>query len=113
MFWLETTGDGGIILPVALLIVGSNGLLAVLLPYAPECTPLRIRGRTTGWVAACTKAGGLLAQTLSTLALVPAMSVVTTIIIVPGAIALMLIAWFGRETRSIDLIFLDVPAPAA
>jgi putative MFS transporter len=34
VFRLEVTGNGSIVLPVALLIVGSNGLLAVLLPYA-------------------------------------------------------------------------------
>jgi hypothetical protein len=39
------------------------------------------------------------------------MGVVTAIIIVPSGIALALIACFGRETRSIDLRFLDVPAP--
>jgi len=110
VFRLEVTGVGSIILPVALLIVGSNGLLAVLLPYATESAPLKIRGRTTGWVAACTKSGGLFAQTLSILALVPSMGVVTAIIIVPSGIALALIACFGRETRSIDLRLLDAPA---
>ena len=43
-------------LPVALLIIGTNALIAMLLPYAAESFPLRIRGRTTGTVAACTKA---------------------------------------------------------
>ena len=42
--------------PVALLIVGVNGLIAMLLPYAAESYPLSIRGRATGWVAACTRA---------------------------------------------------------
>jgi putative MFS transporter len=96
-----------------LLIVGSNGLLAVLLPYASESAPLRIRGRAIGWVAACTKGGGLLAQTLSILALVPAMSVVTASVVAPAVIALVMIAWFGRETRSIDLRLLDAPAAMA
>ncbi|MDB5709802.1 MAG: transporter [Sphingomonas bacterium] len=113
VFRLEVTGSGGIVLPVALLIVGSNGLLAVLLPYASESAPLRIRGRAIGWVAACTKGGGLLAQTLSILALVPAMSVVTASVVAPAVIALVMIAWFGRETRSIDLRLLDAPAAMA
>ena len=112
VFRLEVMGSGSIVLPFALLIVGSNGLLAVLLPYTTESVPLRIRGRTTGWVAACTKGGGLLAQTLSILALVPTMGVVTAIIIVPAGIALAMIAFFGRETRNIDLRFLDTPAAA-
>ena len=55
---LELVG-GSPVLPVALLIVGSNGVLAILLPYCAESFPLRVRGRATGWVAACTKAGGV------------------------------------------------------
>lgn len=113
VFRLEMTGSGGIVLPVALLIVGSNGLLAVLLPYATESSPLKVRGRTTGWVAACTKAGGLLAQTLSILTLVPSLGVVTAIIMVPGVVALALVAWFGRETRNIDLRLLNEPVALA
>jgi putative MFS transporter len=113
VFRLEVAGSGDIVLPVALLIVGSNGLLAVLLPYASESAPLRIRGRAIGWVAACTKGGGLIAQTLSILALVPAMSVVTACVVAPAAIALAMIACFGRETRSIDLRLLDAPTVMA
>jgi MFS transporter, putative metabolite:H+ symporter len=66
-----------------------------------------VRGRATGWVAACTKAGGLMAQALSITALVPAMHVVAGAIIVPAVIALALVAWFGRETRGGDLRELD------
>ena len=109
---LEVSGIGSILLPVALLIVGSNGLLAVLLPYATESAPLSVRGRITGLVAACTKGGGVFAQALSILALVPSMGVITALTMVPGGIALLLIARFGRETRSIDLRLLDAPAPA-
>ena len=62
---LELAGDGSPVLPVALLIVGTNGIIAILLPYAAESFPLRVRGRATGWVAACTKAGGMIAQLLA------------------------------------------------
>ena len=72
---LELAGGGSPVLPVALLIVGSNGIIAILLPYTAESFPLRVRGRATGWVAACTKAGGVAAQALSITALVPAMGV--------------------------------------
>ena len=94
-------------LPVALLIVGTNALIAMLLPYAAESFPLRIRGRTTGIVAACTKAGGMFAQLLAILALVPSLSVVSLVIIVPTVAALILVAWFGKETRGRDLRDLD------
>ena len=104
---LEFTGTGNPVLPVALLIIGTNGLIAMILPYAAESFPLRIRGRTTGIVAACTKAGGMFAQLLAILALVPPLSVVSLIIIVPTVGALILVAWFGKETRGRDLRDLD------
>ena len=39
---LEFTGDGSPVFPVALLIVGINALIAMLLPYTAESFPLRI-----------------------------------------------------------------------
>ena len=107
VMWLELSGSGSPVLPVALLIVGSNGIIAILLPYTAESFPMRVRGRATGWVAACTKAGGVLAQLLSITALVPAMGWAAIAIMVPTLIALGLVAWFGRETRGSDLRRLD------
>jgi len=107
VLWLELTGSGSPVLPVALLIVGTNALIAMLLPYAAESFPLRIRGRTTGTVAACTKAGGMFAQLLGMFALIPSLDVASLIIIVPTLAALILVAWFGRETRGRDLRDLD------
>jgi putative MFS transporter len=107
VLWLELTGSGNPVLPVALLIVGTNALIAMLLPYAAESFPLRIRGRTTGTVAACTKAGGMFAQLLAILALVPALDTVSLVIIVPTIAALILVFRFGKETRGRDLRDLD------
>lgn len=95
------------VLPVALLIVGTNGLIAMLLPYAAESFPLRIRGRTTGTVAACTKAGGMFAQFLAILALVPPLDIVSVIIFIPTVVALVLLALYGKETKGRDLRDLD------
>jgi putative MFS transporter len=107
VLWLELTGAGSPVLPVALLIIGTNALIAMVLPYAAESFPLRIRGRTTGVVAACTKAGGMFAQLLAILALVPPLAIVSLAIMVPTAAALVLVAWFGKETRGRDLRELD------
>ena len=103
---LELLG-GSPVLPVTLIIVGSNGILAILLPYCAESFPLRVRGRATGWVAACTKAGGVAAQALSITALVPSMGWVAVLTAVPTVAAMGLIAWFGQETRGRDLRVLD------
>jgi MFS transporter, putative metabolite:H+ symporter len=109
---LETAAGATIspVLPVALLILGSNGILAILLPFTAETYPLRVRGRATGWVAACSKFGGLLAQVLSILALAPALSTAAIGITIPIALALILVAWFGSETRGRDLRRLDATA---
>ena len=104
---LELASSGSPVLPVALLIVGTNALIAMLLPYTAESLPLRIRGRTTGLVAACSKAGGVFAQLLAILALVPALALVSLLITIPTIMSLALVTWFGKETRGRDLRDLD------
>lgn len=101
-------GTGSPVLPVALLIVGTNGIIAVVLPYTAESFPMRVRGRATGWVAACTKAGGLLAQGLTISGVALSMGTSSLMVMVPTALSLLLVTWFGRETRGQDLRDLDV-----
>lgn len=100
---LEAGRISSAVAPIALLIVGSNALLAVLLPYTAETYPARVRGRATGWVAACTKAGGLVAQALGILASVPALGVAAAVIMIPAAFAALLVMAFGPETRGREL----------
>jgi len=95
------------LLPVALLIFGTNGMLAVLLPYTAELFPARIRGRATGLVAGCTKFGGMIAQVLGLLALVPALAAAAWSVIGLLVLSTGLIALFGDETRGRDLRNLD------
>ncbi len=91
------------VIALTLIIVGSTGVISILLPYAAESYPLRIRGRATGWVAGCSKSGGLLCQGLSALALVPAIGTAAAGITVAVLGGLGLIAIYGRETRGRDL----------
>jgi MFS transporter, putative metabolite:H+ symporter len=100
---LERAHTASPVLPVALLIVGSNGLLAILLPYTSESYALQVRGRATGWVAACTKTGGVIAQALSITALVPPLGSAALMIMLPITVSLALLALYGRETRAIEL----------
>lgn len=46
---------------VSLLIVGTSAVISILMPYAAESFPIRLRGRATGWVAGCSKIGGVMA----------------------------------------------------
>lgn len=107
---LRQTGVAAAANPVValtLLILGSTGVISILLPYAAESYPLRIRGRATGWVAGCSKSGGLICQGLSALALVPALGAAAVEITIPVLLALTLIALYGRETRGRDLRVLE------
>jgi putative MFS transporter len=100
------------IVPLALLIVGSSAVISILLPYAAENYPIRVRGRATGWVAGWSKIGGLVAQGLSALALVPALGLAAAAVAMPAMLSLVLIALTGRETRGQDLRELE-PRPMA
>ena len=90
-------------IPIALLITGATGVISVLLPYTAENYPLRVRGRATGWVAACSKTGGLICQTLSVLAAVPGIGIAALAIAIPTLAGFVLVAVYGRETRGRDL----------
>jgi len=95
------------VIVLAFLIIGTNAMLAILLPYSAESYPLHIRGRATGWIAACTKAGGLGAQALSIAALVPPLGVAALFTVIPVACGLVLAWLFCAETRGIDLRAVD------
>jgi putative MFS transporter len=96
------------IVSLTLLIVGSSAVISTLLPYSAESYRMRVRGRATGWMAGWSKIGGLIAQGLSALALVPALGVASGVVALPAILALMLIWIFGRETRGRDLRELEM-----
>ena len=95
------------LVPLTLVILGSCGSISILLPYTAENYPLRVRGRATGWVAGCSKLGGLLAQGLSVAGVVPTFAAAVIVIAVPATLSLLLLAYFGHETRGVDLGKLD------
>jgi MFS transporter, putative metabolite:H+ symporter len=100
---LSSPANASPVLVVALLIVGINGIIAMLLPYAAESYPLHVRGRAIGWVAACTKAGGLAAQLLSLLGLVPGLASAALLALVPVLLSMVLVIRYCGETRGTDL----------
>jgi putative MFS transporter len=96
-------GEATLVWALAMLLVGVNGLVAMLLPYAAESYPMRVRGRATGWVAACTKAGGLAAQAWSLVAPLPPLAAACALMLAPVLLALVLLWRHGGETRGSDL----------
>ena len=83
----------------------------MLLPHAAENYPLKIRGRATDWVAACTKGGGLVAQLLGLLALAPSLLGGAWMVLVPLLAALIVVAWCCAETRGRDLRDFEAEPP--
>ena len=88
---------------IAMLIVGTNGMIAVLLPYSAENYPLGIRGRATGLVAGASKFGGVAVQGFALIGLIPTLGGAALALLVPMAGSAALIAWAGRETRGRSL----------
>jgi putative MFS transporter len=82
------------------LMVGVNGIIAVLLPYSAENYPVLVRGRATGLVAGCSKLGGLAAQVITVAALVPGLGIAAGALALPISISAGMIARYGRETRN-------------
>lgn len=90
-------------IPVSLLVIGTSAVISMLLPYAAECYPVRVRGRSTGWVAGFSKAGGVAAQVLGMLALVPALGIAAGLVAVLAVLSMVMIAVTGLDTRRRDL----------
>lgn len=92
---------------IAILIVGTNGTIAALLPYSAENYPVRIRGRATGLIAGSSKLGGVAVQSFALLGLLPTLGQAALALAIPTAISAGLIAWAGRETKGRSLGVLD------
>lgn len=87
----------------SVLMVGVNGMIAVLLPYTAENYPVLVRGRATGLVAGSSKFGGLVANALTMAALVPGLIFAAIALTFPIALSAGLLARYGRETRNRNL----------
>ncbi|WBH15845.1 MFS transporter [Sphingomonas radiodurans] len=88
---------------IALLVVGTNGLIAVLLPYAAENYSMGVRGRATGLIAASNKFGGVAVQLAAFAGMIPTLGGAAVALIVPMGLSAALIARAGRETRGRSL----------
>ena len=108
---LDLFGNNPLLL-IAILMVGSNGVIAVLLPYSAETYPLRVRGRGTGFVAGSSKLGGLGAQIAMLVAFVPGLTTAALILAVPMVLAACMIGRYGGETRERSLDEIDCRRPA-
>lgn len=88
---------------IAMLIVGTNGMIAVLLPYAAENYPLGVRGRATGLIAGASKVGGVAVQVFAIIGLIPTLGGAALALVAPMAASAGLVSYAGRETRGRSL----------
>lgn len=88
---------------IAMLIIGTNGMIAVLLPYSAENYPLGIRGRATGLIAGASKFGGVAVQGFALAGFIPTLVGAAAALIAPMALSAGLVSWAGRETRGRSL----------
>ena len=96
---IDRVGTAGLIPAISLLLVGINALIAILLPYAAELFPLRIRARSTGVIAASTKGGGVLAQALFIAGMAPRIETLALAIASILAVSGLLVAAICIDTR--------------
>jgi MFS transporter, putative metabolite:H+ symporter len=87
----------------ALLVVpiwGISSVIAVLSVYSSEIYPTQIRSRGTGFAAAASKAGGVAIIALVVFGIAaPSIATVALIGAIPMAAAVILVSFFGVETR--------------
>lgn len=88
---------------VALLIIGSNAVVAVLLPYAAENYALGVRGRATGLVAGSSKIGGVVVQIFALAGIIPTFGGAALALILPMLASAGLVGHAGLETRGRSL----------
>lgn len=88
---------------IALLVIGTNGLIAVLLPYAAESYAMSVRGRATGLIAGSSKFGGVAVQLGAFAGLIPTLGGAAIALIVPVGLSAVMVARAGRETHGRSL----------
>ncbi|MFG1807532.1 MFS transporter [Streptomyces sp. NPDC049040] len=109
---------GGRVLTIgllALLIIGTTGIVAMLAPYTAEIYPTGVRAAGSGLTAACTKAGGMFGPP-ALAALIAQHSgprLVALTVALPMAAATFALALHGEETAGRDLEEDGEPSEAA
>ncbi|MCI0667799.1 MAG: MFS transporter [Methylococcaceae bacterium] len=98
---LKAVDSGFIVALLVSLMMSSNGVITMLLPYAAEVFPTDLRGTGSGIAAAASKAGGMVGPPAMGLLLansagfaIPALAVAA-----PIALAASLLVFTGIETR--------------
>jgi putative MFS transporter len=91
-----------VVVAVALLYAATGGMSAMLSPYTAEVFPTRLRGTGSGLSASSSKLGGLIGGIATVTGLITVSTGMTRpalLVSIPIAMAALLVAWRGIETR--------------
>lgn len=83
----------------AALLVSLSGVIAMLIPYAAEIYPVRLRGTGSGVVAASSKAGGILGALLGVGGFFGNFALSALLVALPMAVSCAMLLRAGVETR--------------
>jgi MFS transporter, putative metabolite:H+ symporter len=101
-------GEAGLFVPLtAALLASSNGMLAMLSPYAAEIFPTTVRASGSGIAAAASKLGGTCGPLL--LAAAPGVSVLALFAFFPVVLAFGILWRYGPETAKRALADVRIP----
>jgi putative MFS transporter len=89
----------GMVAATVLLLLSASGLIAMLIPYSAEIYPVHLRGTGSGLVAAGSKFGGILGALCGVLGLFSYFAASALLIALPMAVAGVMLARSGVETR--------------
>jgi putative MFS transporter len=101
-FLLGHFGVGSVaamVLATVALLVSASGVIATLVPYASEIYPVHLRATGAGLIAAASKLGGILGAGFGVIGLFGSMPLAAIVIALPMALAALLLARSGVETR--------------
>jgi putative MFS transporter len=90
---------GVLVAAMAALLVSLSGVIAMLVPYASEIYPVRLRGTGSGVVAASSKAGGIVGALAGVAGFFGAFALSALLVALPMAVAGVMLARAGVETR--------------
>ena len=97
--WWEVHAPGALVVATVALLVSASGVIATLIPYASEIYPAHLRATGAGVIAAASKLGGILGALLGIAGLFGHVAVAALAIAVPMALAALLLARSGIDTR--------------
>ncbi|MEW6705035.1 MAG: MFS transporter [Pseudomonadota bacterium] len=91
--------SGLIIALTAALLVSASGVIAMLIPYAAEIYPVRLRATGTGLIAASSKFGGILGAMGGVVGAFNDLSLSAAVIALPMAVSAVMLLRSGIDTR--------------